>query len=131
MRTSGTEGNHKPVSSFPDGKITMTGKDVWKFAQRIIENLLTDLCEQADIKMKEISFVIPHQGSPIMLKTAARNLGLADDVMQINGKQYGNTAAASAAIMMHECFGNIKHGEYVAVIGFGAGLSWHGILFQA
>ena len=131
VRTSGTTGNHAPVSSFPNGKITMTGKDVWDFAQDAIPGILVDLCGQAGITLDELDWIIPHQGSPVMLEHAAITMNLERDVMQVNGGTYGNTAAASAAIMLHECHRKIKPLDNVAIIGFGAGLSWHGILFQA
>lgn len=46
--------------------------------------------------------------------------------MYVNVNRYGNTSAASVGIALDEVVraGRVKHGDYVVLTGFGAGLTW-------
>jgi 3-oxoacyl-[acyl-carrier-protein] synthase-3 len=50
----------------------------------------------------------------------------------INIERYGNTLAASVPIALHEAIAERKAsaGDLVALVGFGAGLAWGGLLWQ-
>jgi len=53
-------------------------------------------------------------------------IGLPEAKMHNNIQKYGNTTAASIPICMNEAIelGKIKPGSLVAIIAFGAGLTW-------
>ena len=50
----------------------------------------------------------------------------------MNLDKYGNTSAASVAILLDEVHksGKIKSGDLIALAGFGGGLTWAGILMH-
>ena len=50
----------------------------------------------------------------------------------MNLDRYGNTSAASVAILLDEVHknGQIKAGDTIALAGFGGGLTWAGILLK-
>jgi len=60
------------------------------------------------------------------MKATARRLGLPDEKVFSNVREYGNTSAASIPIALCEALGTgrINVGDYVVLSSFGAGLSW-------
>ena len=60
------------------------------------------------------------------IQAAAERMHLPDDKVFINVQKYGNTSAASIPIALHEAVmeGRVKGGDVLALVGFGAGLTW-------
>jgi 3-oxoacyl-[acyl-carrier-protein] synthase-3 len=111
------EGKHYPQ---------MVGKKVFKHAvtrmpQVIMEGMITN-----QLKLDDIDMVIPHQANLRINQMVAKMIGLPDHKMHHNIQKYGNTTAASIPLCMHEAIelGKIKPGNLVALIAFGAGLTW-------
>ena len=50
----------------------------------------------------------------------------------MNLDKYGNTSAASVAILLDEVNkgGQLKKGDTIAMAGFGGGLTWAGLLLK-
>ncbi|MCA1802497.1 MAG: 3-oxoacyl-ACP synthase, partial [Rhodothermaceae bacterium] len=55
-----------------------------------------------------------------------------EDRIFVNVHNYGNTSAASVPIALTEAFeqGRVKKGDIVAMIAFGAGLTWAGAVMM-
>lgn len=53
-------------------------------------------------------------------------MGIPIDKVAINIHKYGNTSTASIPLALEELVleGKIKDGDILALVGFGAGLSW-------
>jgi 3-oxoacyl-[acyl-carrier-protein] synthase-3 len=78
------------------------------------------------LKMEDIQWIVPHQANIRIIKAAARGLKLPMDRFIVNLERYGNTSTASIPIAMVEALekGQIKPGEKIVMVGFGAGLTW-------
>ena len=61
-----------------------------------------------------------------ILQSASRKLNIELDKWFANLDRYGNTSAASIPIALCEAVeqGRIKEDDYIAITGFGGGLSW-------
>jgi 3-oxoacyl-[acyl-carrier-protein] synthase-3 len=125
-------GTSEPLSVPVGGAMTMDGKAIWNFATEILPATVHDLCKAARIPVDEIKLLIPHQANRNILAAAAAELNLPLDRMAINIERYGNTVAGSIPIALDETLsaGRIGPGDKVALIGFGAGLAWGGLLLQ-
>jgi len=68
----------------------------------------------------------------MLIATRASELGLPLARVAINIDRYGNTLAASIPIAFDEALrqGLAQPGDLVAMVGFGAGLAWGGVLWQ-
>ncbi len=55
-----------------------------------------------------------------------KRLGLSEEKVYVNIARYGNTSAASIPIALDELAqaGKLKKGKIIAIVGFGAGLTW-------
>lgn len=129
-------GSRNPIteSTFHEGKqyVQMDGKEVFRFATRVMASATQEALESAGLKLEDISWIIPHQANIRIIEAAARGLKLPMDRFIVNIDRYGNTSTASIPIAMVEAVekGQIKSGDRFVMVGFGAGLTWGALAAQ-
>jgi 3-oxoacyl-[acyl-carrier-protein] synthase III len=81
---------------------------------------------RAGMTTADIDCFIAHQANVRILDAASKRLGLPPERVFNNVHRYGNTSAASVPIAMVEALaeGRIERGDTLALVSFGAGLSW-------
>jgi 3-oxoacyl-[acyl-carrier-protein] synthase-3 len=106
--------------------VKMDGRDVFRFATRIVPESVLQALEAADLTTKDIDLLIPHQANVRIIDAAARRLKLPESAVFANVEKYGNTSAASIPVALCEALeaGLIQTDSTVVMSGFGAGLSW-------
>jgi len=106
--------------------IWMDGKEVFKFAVKVLPKCIKAVLEKAELKISDISLLIPHQANTRIINFAMKIFGLSKDKVYVNLDRYGNTSAASIPIALDEAVkeGRIKKGDIVVLAGFGAGLTY-------
>jgi 3-oxoacyl-[acyl-carrier-protein] synthase-3 len=104
----------------------MVGKKVFKHAVTRMPMVLMEGMVTNGLKLDDLDMVIPHQANLRINQMVAKMIGLPEHKMHNNIQKYGNTTAASIPICMHEAIalGKIQPGHLVALIAFGAGLTW-------
>ena len=111
-----------------DGKhfVQMDGKEVFRFATRVMVSATHEVLACAGIRLEDVQWIIPHQANIRIIEAAARGLKLPMDRFIVNLERYGNTSTASIPIAMVEALekGQIKPGQKIVMVGFGAGLTW-------
>jgi 3-oxoacyl-[acyl-carrier-protein] synthase-3 len=111
-----------------DGKhyIQMDGKEVFRFATRVMASATQEVLACAGLKLDDVQWIIPHQANIRIIEAAARGLKLPMDRFIVNLERYGNTSTASIPMAMVEALekGQIKPGQKIVMVGFGAGLTW-------
>jgi 3-oxoacyl-[acyl-carrier-protein] synthase-3 len=123
-------GSHNPIdqTTFPDGKhyIQMDGNEVFRFATRVMASATEEVLACAGLTLDQVQWIVPHQANIRIIKAAARGLKLPMDRFIVNLERYGNTSTASIPIAMVEALekDQIKPGEKIVMVGFGAGLTW-------
>jgi 3-oxoacyl-[acyl-carrier-protein] synthase-3 len=106
--------------------IQMDGKEVFRFATRVMASATQEVLACAGLTLDQVQWIVPHQANIRIIEAAARGLKLPMDRFIVNLERYGNTSTASIPIAMVEALekGQIKPGEKVVMVGFGAGLTW-------
>ena len=106
--------------------IHMEGPEVFKAAVRHMGATTLKTLKAAGITKEDINMFIAHQANNRIIQAIAKRLALPEDHMYVNVNRYGNTSAASVGIALDEVVraGRVKHGDYVVLTGFGAGLTW-------
>jgi len=106
--------------------IHMKGREVFRFATRVMARSAREVAERAGWKLDEVSLVIPHQANERIIQSSARQLKLPPERVFTNLERYGNTSAASIPIALCEAVeqGRIKPDDRLILVGFGAGLTW-------
>ncbi|MGC9064087.1 MAG: beta-ketoacyl-ACP synthase III, partial [bacterium] len=106
--------------------IKMNGREVFKFAVRIMGDAALEAIERANLTPEDIELYIPHQANIRIINSSAERIGLSMDKVFINLDKYGNTSSASVGLALYEALktGRIEKGMHIVMVGFGAGLTW-------
>lgn len=106
--------------------IKMDGREVFKFAVRVIEKSANIAVEKAGLILEDVDFFIPHQANLRIIQSAMKKLNLQSHKVYVNLDKYGNTSAASIPVALDEAYRRnlIKKGDVVLLVAFGAGLTW-------
>ncbi|WP_287417586.1 beta-ketoacyl-ACP synthase III [Oceanithermus sp.] len=119
------------ASSLPDGtqmssSARMNGREVFKFAVRVMDTATVEAIEKAGLHPDDISLFVPHQANERIIDAARERLGLEWDRVVMNLDRYGNTSTASIPLALREALdaGKIKEGDHLLFVSFGAGLTW-------
>jgi len=129
-------GSRKPAShGTVDAKehfITMNGKEVFKFAVRVMGRSALKVLKEAGLTAADIDLLIPHQANSRIVDSAAKRLKLPAEKIMVNLDKYGNTSGASIPIALCEArdAGRLHKGDNVVMTGFGGGLTWASILVK-
>ena len=129
-------GTREPVSAerIDDGRqyLRMNGREVFKFATRTMVESLQQVMDAAGVTKDDVDLFIPHQANQRIIEYAAHKLDLPPEKVVLNVERYGNTSAATIPIALSEALdaGRAKPGDTLAMVGFGAGLTWAAAVFD-
>ena len=112
--------------------VQMNGREVFKFATRVVDRTLRDLCNKVGWETQDVDSVVPHQANIRIIESAAKLMGLPMEKFVVNLDKYGNTSAASIPIALCDAYdsGRLRPNDKVLMIGFGAGLTWAAAAIQ-
>ncbi|WP_342428737.1 beta-ketoacyl-ACP synthase III [Paenibacillus sp. FSL L8-0158] len=106
--------------------IYMNGREVFKFAVRVMGTATVDVLEKAGLSKDDIDLFVPHQANVRIIQSAMQRLDLPEEKVVVNVHKYANTSAASIPLALVEAAeeGRMKEGDRVLMVGFGGGLTW-------
>lgn len=106
--------------------IKLNGREVYKFAVTRFEELIQDAMTKCNLTVSTVKMIVPHQVNQRIIDSAVQKLGFPPEKVFVNIEKYGNTSSASIPIALDEAMrsGNIKHGDVLLFVAFGAGLTW-------
>ncbi len=110
----------------------MDGQGVFQFAIKTVPQVAKQLLEKAGLDKDQVDWYVPHQANHRIVESAAKRLKVPLELFYENMDRYGNTSAGSIPIALDEMVekGLLQRGQWVMCLGFGAGLTWGGALFQ-
>ncbi|MCJ1662527.1 ketoacyl-ACP synthase III [Staphylococcus sp. NRL 18/288] len=114
------------------GKLVMNGREVFKFAVRIMGNASTRVVEKAGLQSEDIDMFIPHQANIRIMESARERLGIEREKMSVSVNRFGNTSAASIPLSIQQELenGRIKDDDTLVLVGFGGGLTWGAMVIK-
>lgn len=106
--------------------IYMAGKEVFKFAVKIMGSAAEEALRKAGVEKSDIDLLIPHQANIRIIQSALERLELPEEKCMINLNKYGNVSAASIPIALAEAVreNRVQEGDKLLFVGFGGGLTW-------
>lgn len=112
--------------------IRMNGREVFKFAVRVMGDSSTRVVEKAELTADDIDMFIPHQANIRIMESARQRLGIPPEKMSVSVDKYGNTSAASIPLSIGQELenGRIKDDDILVLVGFGGGLTWGSIVIR-
>lgn len=122
------------IDNYEEGQhyIKMNGREIFKFAVKIIPSSVNKVLEKANISLDEIKYIVPHQANLRIVEAAAKRLDVPMEKFFINLDKYGNTSAATIPIALDELNkkGLLQKGDKIVLVGFGGGLTWGSALIE-
>jgi 3-oxoacyl-[acyl-carrier-protein] synthase-3 len=115
-----------------NGYIKMNGREVFKFATRVLVSSAEALLERCGVSVDEVDVYIPHQANVRIIDHAARKLGVPSERLVVNVDRYGNTSSGSIPLALADAQkdGRLAEGKLVLMTGMGAGLTWGSALMR-
>jgi 3-oxoacyl-[acyl-carrier-protein] synthase III len=110
----------------PDNFVKMNGREVYKFATRVLVTSAQDVLARVGMTVDDIDVYVPHQANIRIIDHAARKLGFPREKVVVNVDRYGNTSSGSIPLALADAAddGRLKPGARVLMTGMGAGLTW-------
>ncbi|MDR0402473.1 MAG: ketoacyl-ACP synthase III [Treponema sp.] len=110
--------------------VEMNGRAVYNFAVRVITETIAALMEEESLTIQDIARIIPHQANARIVQAAGKRLGIPEEKFFLNIGKYANTSSASIPIALDELNRSeqLRRGDLVITVGFGAGLTYGGNL---
>ena len=125
-----TGGTRQPFTrdnvSHPDRYLRMDGRNVFKWAVRLVDQSTRDVLRHADWPIESLDHLVLHQANQRIIDSAVSDLDIDRSRVFVNLDRYGNTSAASVPLALDEMTrsGNIQPGQRIVLCGFGSGLAW-------
>jgi 3-oxoacyl-[acyl-carrier-protein] synthase-3 len=106
--------------------IRMSGNEVYKFAVRAIPRVTKQALSESGLELADVDWLVPHQANQRITDTVGESLGIPHDHVVSSIANTGNTSAASIPIALESLLdsGRLKCGDHLALVGFGAGLTY-------
>lgn len=107
-------------------KLYMNGREVFKFAVRVMDSASLEAIQKAGLKPEDISLFVPHQANARIIDSARERLKLPPERVVVTVQDYGNNSAASVPLALQRALdeGRVQDGDHLLFVAFGAGLSW-------
>lgn len=114
------------------GKIFMAGKDVFKHAVNKMSQSIIDICQDSNVKLEDINFVIPHQANARIIDKISSKLSVPPEKMISTVELHANTSAASIPLALDYANSQNKlaKGNMIALTALGGGLTWGSALIR-
>ena len=136
------DGSYQKILSVPGsvcgGKIEgrpylqMEGNAVYKFAVRVLDEIVDEALEKNGLQKSAIDWLIPHQANIRIIQSTAKKLGMSMDKVVVTVDRHGNTSAASIPLALDEAVrdGRIRSGQNVLLEAVGGGFTWGAVLIR-
>jgi 3-oxoacyl-[acyl-carrier-protein] synthase III len=125
-------GSGSRISENGSHYLTMNGREVFKFATRVMVSSAEAVLEVCEQSVEDIDVYVPHQANVRIIDHAARKLGIPEEKVVVNVDRYGNTSSGSIPLALADAAadGRLKPGKLVLMTGMGAGLTWGSALIE-
>lgn len=116
----------------PESLLKMNGREVFKFATRIMVYSAQQLLPECGKTVKDIDVYIPHQANKRIIDYAVAKLGIPPEKTVVNVDRYGNTSSGSIPLALADARaeGRLCDGALILMTGMGAGLTWGSALME-
>ncbi|HJQ28994.1 MAG TPA: 3-oxoacyl-[acyl-carrier-protein] synthase III C-terminal domain-containing protein, partial [Rubrobacter sp.] len=111
-------------------KLFQNGREVFKFAVKVLPDMVEKLISRNGISPNQVQYVIPHQANARIIRAAMRKMEVPEDRVVINLDRFGNTSAASIPLSYPDIYDEMQEGRYIITVGFGFGLTWAANLYR-
>jgi 3-oxoacyl-[acyl-carrier-protein] synthase III len=115
-----------------DPFIKMDGQAVFKFAVKVLSDVVGEVLAENQLQGSDIDWLVPHQANIRIMEATAKKLGLGMEKVVVTVAHHGNTSAASIPLALDMAVrdGRIRAGQNVLLEAVGGGFTWGAILLR-
>lgn len=115
-----------------NNKIKMDGLAIYKYAVTETVKNIQQLLLEANEKIENIKYIIPHQSNLKIILAIASRLKIEREKIFTNIETVGNTFCASIPIALEQILDNnlLNQGDKIILLGYGGGLNTGSILLE-
>ncbi|MGD0031936.1 MULTISPECIES: ketoacyl-ACP synthase III [Paenibacillus] len=130
--SSGLSSEMNGVPLQGDGRLVQNGREVYKWAVRLIPEQLPKLIASSGLQKEQIDWFVPHSANMRMIEAVCERGPVPLERTLTSMEYRGNTSAASIplAIQLAVDEGKVKQGQRLALFGFGGGLTYAGLVLE-
>ena len=112
--------------------VHMEGKEVFKFAVKVLGEVVEQILAANQMTHHDIDWLIPHQANLRIIKATAKKLNLPMEKVILTVQDHGNTSAASIILALDKGIkaGQIIPGQCLLLEAVGAGFVWGASLIR-
>ena len=112
--------------------VTMEGNAVFKFAVRVLSEVVEEILTDQALDKSAIDWLIPHQANIRIIEATAKKLELPMSKVIVTVDRHANTSAASIPLALDEAVrdGRIRAGQHVLLEAVGGGFTWGAALIK-
>jgi 3-oxoacyl-[acyl-carrier-protein] synthase III len=124
--------NGGPSTTGTTGHLLMEGKDVFRHAVGMVEDVVTAAFAATGTGPADLDWFVPHQANRRIIDASAVKLGIAPEKVVATVQLHANTSAASIPLALaHACGdGRIRPGHLVMIEAMGGGFTWGSALIR-
>src|SRR6266487_1412134 len=118
-------GSRRMEDATANGYVHMNGREVFKFATRVLVSSARDLLEECGLGVEDVDVYVPHQANVRIMDHAVQKLGIPRERMVVNVDRYGNTSSGSIPLALADAAaeGRLHEGDLVLMTGMGSVLT--------
>jgi len=115
-----------------DGFTKMQGSEVFKFAVKVLKDVVEEALAANKLDSHAIDWLVPHQANIRIITATAKKLGLPMERVVLTVSEHGNTSAASVPLALDAAVrdGRIQRGQLLLLEAVGGGFTWGAALVK-
>ncbi|EIJ42866.1 3-oxoacyl-(acyl-carrier-protein) synthase III [Beggiatoa alba B18LD] len=115
-----------------DGFTTMQGTEVFKFAVKVLSEVVDEVLTANQLQTTDINWLVPHQANIRIISATAKKLKMPMEQVIVTVPHHGNTSAASIPLALDTAVrdGRIQRGQNLLLEGIGGGFTWGAVLVR-
>ncbi|WP_068614379.1 ketoacyl-ACP synthase III [Paenibacillus tuaregi] len=115
-----------------EGKIYQNGREVYKWAVRTVPEGISKLLQDSGTTVEELDWFVPHSANLKMIDSICEKTGISAERTLTSAEYYGNTSSATIplSLQLAQRQGKLKFGDRLILFGFGAGLTYAGLMLR-
>lgn len=118
--------NADSLASGDYNRLVMDGRRIFVEAVRRMSEAASDVVDKVGLSLSDVKLVIPHQANLRIIDAVRKKLGLEEEAVYVNVREFGNMGSATVPFAMWEAVenGRVHEGDLVVLTAFGAGFHW-------
>jgi len=110
--------------------IYQEGQPVFKWAVSKMADVSVDIMKRNNINPENLAWLVPHQANMRIIEATANRMELNKEQVMVNIQRYGNTTSATLPLCLWDWESQLKKGDNIILVAFGAGFTWGSIYLK-